>query len=79
MTRIVGPVGPPVCAWVFRWPCAIAQYVRGHQARMGEAFERVARNEGLFLCGSSYDGVSFGSAIDSGRALADRMLARAHA
>lgn len=76
LARVVGEVGTPVASWVFRWPCAIAQYVRGHQARMVEVFERVARQDGLFLCGSSYDGVSFGSAIDSGRALADRMLAR---
>jgi len=64
-------------AWVFRRPFAIAQYVLGHRERTARARERVSRVAGLHLCGTSYDGISFGSAIASGRATAERLLAEA--
>ena len=50
---------------MFRWPTAIPQYERGHLARLERLRLRAARHEGLHLCGTSYDGVSFSSAIAS--------------
>jgi oxygen-dependent protoporphyrinogen oxidase len=75
LAAVVGDLGEPLGAWVFRRPQAIAQYVRGHCERTARAREHLVRLAGLHLCGTSYDGVSFGSAIASGRALADRLLA----
>jgi oxygen-dependent protoporphyrinogen oxidase len=71
---VLGPIGAPVRSWVFRWPAGIAQYVRGHDARKAQARALLAGLPGLHLCGTSYDGVSFVSAIASGRAQADRIL-----
>jgi oxygen-dependent protoporphyrinogen oxidase len=73
---IMGVTAEPVHAWTFRWPGAIAQYTRGHGARLDQARAALAAHPGIALVGSSYDGVSFGSAIDAGRAEADRVFAR---
>jgi oxygen-dependent protoporphyrinogen oxidase len=75
LAAVVGDLGEPLGAWVFRRPQAIAQYVRGHGERTARARAHLVRLAGLHLCGTSYDGVSFGSAIASGRELADRLLA----
>jgi len=75
LTAVVGDLGEPLGAWVFRRPQAIAQYVRGHRERTARARTHLGRLAGLHLCGTSYDGVSFGSAIASGFATADRVLA----
>ena len=74
--QIMGVNAEPAHAWTFRWPMAIAQYTRGHGARREQARAALAAHPGLALVGTSYDGVSFGSAIDAGRAEADRVLAR---
>jgi oxygen-dependent protoporphyrinogen oxidase len=79
--ELAGPMGviaDPVRTWVRRWPDSIAQYEIGHLERVAEARLLAARHAGLELCGSSYDGVSFGSAIRSGIAAADRILAKLH-
>jgi oxygen-dependent protoporphyrinogen oxidase len=65
----------PLRTWVWRWPRAIAQYEVGHLARIRQARAQAARHDGLELCGTSYDGVSFATAVASGRAAADRILA----
>jgi oxygen-dependent protoporphyrinogen oxidase len=75
LEAVVGAVGPPLGTWVFRRPRAIAQYVPGHRERTARARRLLERLGGLHLCGTSYDGVSFGGAIASGRAAADRVLA----
>jgi oxygen-dependent protoporphyrinogen oxidase len=74
LARVLGVTADPERTWTFAWPHAIAQYVRGHRERTAEARTLAARHPGLDLVGSSYDGISFGSAIDAGRALADRIL-----
>ncbi len=77
--ELVGPLhvtAAPLKTWVRRWPDAIAQYELGHCARIAEARRLAARHPGLDLCGSSYDGASFGSAVLSGARAADRALAQ---
>jgi oxygen-dependent protoporphyrinogen oxidase len=74
--QIMGVHAEPVHAWTFRWPMAIAQYTRGHAARRDEARAALKAYPGLALVGTSYDGVSLGSAIDAGRAEADRVIER---
>ena len=78
--ELSGPMGvtaEPVRSWVRRWPAGIAQYEIGHVARVTEARRLAVRHPGLDLCGSSYDGASFGSATLSGLSAADRTLSTA--
>jgi len=71
----LGIAAAPHRAWVRHWPGAIAQYERGHLAKVADARARVARLGALDLCGSSYDGASFASAVKSGEMAAQRALA----
>jgi oxygen-dependent protoporphyrinogen oxidase len=64
--------GAPLRSWVFRRPVAIPQYERGYLARLQRMRAVAARTPGLHLCGTSFDGVSFASAIAS----ADRVSRR---
>ncbi len=77
LARVLRVTAEPVRTWAFAWPGAIAQYVRGHRERVAAARAAVGRHAGLTLCGTAYDGVSFGAAIDAGRAHADTVLAGA--
>jgi len=74
LATVLGDPGEPLGTWVFRRPQAIAQYVRGHRERTARVRAHLGRLAGLHLCGTSYDGVSFGSAIASGFKVADRVL-----
>ncbi|MGQ0703125.1 MAG: protoporphyrinogen oxidase [Gemmatimonadales bacterium] len=65
---------PPSHAWVFRWPEAISQYLKGHCERVASIRRAAVALGGLEPCGSSYDGVSFTSALASGAAAADRTV-----
>lgn len=75
LERVMGIAAPPSHSWVRRWPHAIAQYDFGHASRLRAAREQAARHPGLELCGTSYDGISFGTAIASGAMAARRTLA----
>jgi oxygen-dependent protoporphyrinogen oxidase len=75
LERVMGVRVEPVRTWVRRWPQAIAQYELGHGVRVEAARARAARHPGLELCGTSYDGVSFGSAVKSANATAQRVMA----
>jgi oxygen-dependent protoporphyrinogen oxidase len=76
MTPVMGIHAEPVRTWIRPFPDAIAQYTVGHAARVADARARVARLPALELTGTSYDGVSFNSAVHSGALLADRVFAR---
>ncbi len=73
LARVMGLTAEPERTWSFAWPHAIAQYTRGHLSRTEDARALAARHPGLSLVGSSYDGISFGCAIDAGRAAADSL------
>src|SRR5205823_10425408 len=65
----------PTHTWTWRWPRAITQYTRGHSDRVAHVRGCVARYPGLDVCGTSYDGISFTSAIVSAERAAARVLA----
>ncbi len=71
---VLGIVAPPARTWSWRWPHAITQYTQGHLERVARARAAAARHEGLELCGTSYDGISFTSAIKSAECAAGRVL-----
>jgi oxygen-dependent protoporphyrinogen oxidase len=75
LARVMRIRAEPARTWVRRWPQAIAQYELGHGRRVAAARARAALHPGLELCGTSYDGVSFGSAVRSGDAAARRVIA----
>jgi oxygen-dependent protoporphyrinogen oxidase len=75
LAHVLGITAPPTHDWSFAWPGAIAQYVRGHRERVAAARAAAGRHEGLSLCGTSYDGIAFGAAVDAGRAHAEALLA----
>jgi oxygen-dependent protoporphyrinogen oxidase len=75
LARVMGITAAPVRSWVRRWPHAIAQYRFGHAERVRAARDLAARHPGLDLCGSSYDGIAFGTSIASGAAAAGRVRA----
>jgi oxygen-dependent protoporphyrinogen oxidase len=75
--RVLGITAAPAHVAVHTWPEALAQYTLGHRDRRDRALALAARYPGLWLCGTSYDGVSFNDAIKSGRLAARRVSARA--
>ena len=76
LQRVLGVTSAPGWSWVFSWPEAIAQYTVGHLPRRQAIADRVALHDGLTLCGTSYDGVSFNHAVKSGRLGAEAVAAR---
>jgi oxygen-dependent protoporphyrinogen oxidase len=58
VASLYGIKGDPERVWIVRHERAIAQYERGHLARMREISLRLRSNPGLLLTGSSYRGVS---------------------
>ncbi len=74
LAPVLGVTAEPRHCWVRRWPGSIAQYTLGHVARVARVRALAARHPGLELSGTSYDGVSFNSAVHSGALLAERML-----
>lgn len=66
LAGVMGVTADPVMQQVTAWPQAIAQYTVGHLERRAAIDTALAALPGLSLCGSSYDGVSFGDAIASG-------------
>jgi oxygen-dependent protoporphyrinogen oxidase len=75
LARVLGITAAPVRSWTFAWPDAIAQYAPGHRERVGAARLAATRHPGLLLCGTSYEGITFGEAVEAGRAHADAILA----
>jgi len=67
LARVLGVTADPIRAWRFHWPSAIAQYTVGHADRLAAIRRALARHDGLDVCGTSYDGVSFNHAIAAGR------------
>lgn len=62
----------PLDVRITRWPGAFAQYRPHHRARVAEIRSRLA--PGLFLAGSSYDGIGIPACVRSGRAFADHAV-----
>ncbi len=67
LRRVLGVTAAPAASWVFSWPEAIAQYTVGHRQRRQAIADRAAAHDGLTLCGTAYDGVSFNHAVKSAR------------
>jgi len=69
--HIYGLRGHPVRTWVFRHPAAIAEYEVGHLARMDALQRALSCSPGLFLAGSSYNGVAVNACFKHSEPVAD--------
>ncbi len=68
LTDLYGLSGQPERHWIIRHEQAIAQYVRGHPARLAAIDRLLAERPGLWLTGSAYRGVSVNHCIaEAGR------------
>jgi oxygen-dependent protoporphyrinogen oxidase len=77
LQTVLGITAAPAHVAVHAWPQAIAQYTLGHGGRCAGVHTMAARHPGLWLCGTSFDGVSFNDAVKSGRLTARRVGDRA--
>ncbi|MFI5086888.1 MAG: protoporphyrinogen oxidase [Terriglobales bacterium] len=71
---IVGITAAPRFARVYRWRGAMAQYVRGHLARVRRIEELRRGIPGLELAGNAYRGIGVPDCIASGQAAAAALL-----
>jgi len=76
---IVGITAVPRFARVYRWRGAMAQYVRGHLARVRRIEELRRGIPGLELAGNAYRGIGVPDCIASGQAAATALLANRNA
>ena len=74
--QVMGVSAIPMRHWVCRWPAAIAQYTTGHAERVADIRARLATHDGLYLCGTAIDGVSFNHAIAAARRTARAVASR---
>jgi oxygen-dependent protoporphyrinogen oxidase len=73
LRTVLGLSAAPAHVAVHAWPQAIAQYTLGHRQRCASVQAMAARHPGLWLCGTSYDGVAFNDAVKSGCQTAQRV------
>jgi protoporphyrinogen/coproporphyrinogen III oxidase len=66
LQELLGASGEPVFTHIHRWPRAIAQYEIGHGRFIRDIDSFEQDNPGLFVAGTSRDGISVGQCIASG-------------
>ncbi|MFB6247840.1 MAG: protoporphyrinogen oxidase [Salinibacter sp.] len=76
LDRLLGVEGTPVFSRHVHWPRAIPQYRPGHGAVKETLGTLETRHPSLAFAGNYRDGVAVGDAAKSGRAAAERLLAR---
>ncbi len=77
LKQLHGITAEPAFWKIFRWSRGIPQYTIGHLDRLARIEAAVDQHMGLEMAGASYRGVGIPDCIDSGRAAADRSVARA--
>ncbi|MFA0732727.1 MAG: hypothetical protein LKKZDAJK_001964 [Candidatus Fervidibacter sp.] len=70
---ILGIIGEPERAWVFRWRQAMPQYIVGHGERVVRIQQRLQRWRRLALAGNYLTGIGIPDCIRSGSEAAERM------
>jgi oxygen-dependent protoporphyrinogen oxidase len=74
LAEILGLIAEPRFARVFRWRGAMAQYTRGHVARVQRIRQFTGSISGLYLAGNAYQGIGVPDCIASGEAAARSAL-----
>ncbi len=76
LSTTMGITATPILAKAYRWIKSNPQYEVGHQGLVSELEDRVARHEGLHLCGSAYHGAGIPDCIRSGIAVAKKIATK---
>jgi oxygen-dependent protoporphyrinogen oxidase len=74
LRELLGVVGPPLLAQVYRWPRSMPQYHVGHLERIGQIATRVELLPGLTLAGNAFHGPGIPDCIRSGEQAADQII-----
>ncbi|QDP39741.1 protoporphyrinogen oxidase [Radiobacillus deserti] len=73
--KIMNITGEPDFSVVTRWKQAMPQYSVGHKLRISSVREGMKQElPGLFLAGSSYEGIGIPDCIDQGKAAVEQVL-----
>lgn len=72
--RMLGINVNPDFRRITRWRRSMAQYTLGHAYRIGQAEQRVARMDGLYLAGNAYSGIGVPDCVRTGRLAAEKCL-----
>ena len=71
----MGLTATPSLSRVYRHSLGIAQYVRGHQARLDTIHEQLDEQPGLWITGSSFGGISMNACIEQAQFQARKVQA----
>ncbi|EPR27806.1 Protoporphyrinogen oxidase [Geobacillus sp. WSUCF1] len=76
LNKVMNIAGQPEFAVISRWKRAMPQYTVGHRERLAKIKEQMASElPGVFLAGSSYEGLGLPDCIDQGeKAVRDVLL-----
>ena len=75
LKRIMNIVAKPSFTIVSRWKNAMPQYTVGHKERVQEMKKKVESDlPGVFIVGSSFDGLGLPDCIDQGKAAVEKVL-----
>lgn len=75
LKRIMDLKAKPEFTVVTRWKQAMPQYTVGHKARVARMHENVSRQlPGIFIAGSSFEGLGIPDCIDQGKAVVDKVV-----
>ncbi len=65
LATTMGLEAEPKTTVIFRHPAGIAQYEKGHQARLDRIEQRLMAHPGLSLTGSSFYGISMNACVEA--------------
>jgi oxygen-dependent protoporphyrinogen oxidase len=74
LTDAVGVTDPPIDARVSRWGGGLPQYGVGHLGRVQRVRDAVAAQQGLAVCGATYDGVGIPACVASAHSASAQVL-----
>jgi protoporphyrinogen/coproporphyrinogen III oxidase len=77
LQEILGLTAEPLFTRVQRWPNSMAQYVVGHQERLGAIHAELEKLPGIYLAGNAYSGIGISDCIRTGKIAAERALGTA--
>lgn len=74
LTEIMGLHARPTLTWIFRWRKAHPQYEVGHLDRVHEMYALCERQPGLFVTGSTFEGVGVPDCIRQAQQTTSKVL-----
>lgn len=75
LREILGLSAEPLFTRIHRWPNSMAQYVVGHEERLGAIQAQLEKLPGVHLAGNAYSGIGISDCIRTGKQAGERALA----